>query len=135
MHPTRATENDAARNGHEIGGRDEIAEDVKEFGHGLAREDVARKKDAGKNREKGELHGFGLGIGLAGNQDAEREGNKDIREGKEGENHPAAGNGYAEYETHEGKNHAKFEKADHQIGKQLSEEQAHRAHWGNEKLF
>src|ERR1700676_2589156 len=135
MHPSCAAENDAARNVDEIGGGDAITENVKEFGHGFARKDVARKKDAGKNREESELHGLRLGIGFAGDQDAERERHEDVRKGKQGEQQNAAVNGHAENKAHEGENHAEFEEADHQVGKQLAEQQAHGAHRGDEKLF
>src|ERR1700674_2784302 len=60
VHPPCAAEDDAAGDVDEIGGGDEIAEDEEEFGHGFAREDVAGEKDAGKDGEKGELHGFCL---------------------------------------------------------------------------
>src|SRR5215469_4613379 len=78
MNQSGAAKDDAASDVDEIGGGNEIAENEEEFRHGFARENIAGEKDAGKNREEGELHGFGLGIGFAGDEDAQRERHEDI---------------------------------------------------------
>src|SRR5258708_4455695 len=120
MHPACAAENNATGNVDEISGGHKVAEDIKEFGHGLPRENIAREENTGKNGEESELHGFGLRIGFAGNQDAERQRNEDVRQGKQCQKNNAAVDGHAKDEAHEGENHAQLEKADHQVGKQLA---------------
>src|ERR1700751_5052174 len=67
MHPACTAKNNAAGDVDEISGGHEVAENIKELGHGFAGEYVAREKDTGKNRQESKLHGFGLGIGFAGN--------------------------------------------------------------------
>jgi len=41
-------------------------------------ENVTGKKDAGQNGQERQLHGFGLGVGFAGNQNAQRQRNKKV---------------------------------------------------------
>src|SRR3981189_1320955 len=67
----------------EIAGGNEVADDVEESRHGLARENVAGEKDAGKKGQKGELDGFGLRLGFAGDENADGKRNKKVRNGKE----------------------------------------------------
>jgi hypothetical protein len=76
MDPVGAAKNDATGDVDEISGGNEKAEGVAELGHGLAREDVTREKDAREDGQEGQLHGLRLGTGFAGNEDAERERNK-----------------------------------------------------------
>src|ERR1700730_1666598 len=62
-----AAKNDSAGDVDEITGGNEIADDPKKDGHGLAGENVAGKENAGQDGDKRELHGFALGAGPAGN--------------------------------------------------------------------
>ena len=135
MSPTGATKDDAARDVDEICGGNEVAEEEEKFGHGLAREDVTREEDAGKDSEESELHGVRLGSGLTGNEDAQRERNKNVRQGKACEEQHAPMNGNKKQKAHSEENHGEFKKADAEIRKQFAEKQAHRTHWGDEKLL
>ena len=83
MDDAGAAQNHAAGDVDEIAGRNEIAERVEKLGHGLARENISGKKDARQDGEKRELHGFGLGIGFAGNENAEGETKRKYTEAKE----------------------------------------------------
>src|ERR1700693_3483525 len=116
MDPTRATKNDAAGDVNEVGGGNEEAEGVTEFGHGFAREDVAGEKDARENGEKCELHRLCLGGGFTGNQNAERERDEEIGKREKSEKDDATVDGNAEDEDHEGEQHGQFEEADGEIG-------------------
>ena len=78
MDDTGAAQNHAACDVDEIAGGNEIAERVEKLGHGLARENISGKKDAWQNGEKRELHGFGLGVCFAGDEDAEGERNENV---------------------------------------------------------
>lgn len=135
MGPGGATENDAASNVDEVGGGNKVAEGVEEFGHGFAREDVAREKDAGENGEEGELHGVGLGSGFAGNEDAEGERNENVGKRETGQKQDAAMNGDEKEEAHGDENHRELEETDGEIRKKFAEKQAHGANGSDEKLL
>ena len=135
MNPTGAAKNDAASDVDEVSGGNKKADVVEEFGHGFAGKDVAGEKDAGKNGEKGELHGVSLRSGLAGNENAERERNEDVRQGEEGQKDDAAVNGDLEEEAHGGDDHEEFEKADAEVGEEFAKQQAHGANGGDEELL
>jgi len=77
-----------------------------------ARENVAGEKDAGKKGQKGELDGFGLRLGFAGDQNSNGKGNEEIGNGKESQKKDAAVNGDLKDEAHEGNNRTKFRKPD-----------------------
>src|SRR4030095_12412817 len=64
-------QNYAARDVDKVAGGNEVADNVKDFGHSFAREDIAGEKDAGQDSQKGQRHGLRLRIGLAGNQNAQ----------------------------------------------------------------
>src|SRR5215469_12547392 len=115
MLPAGAAEDDTARDVNEIGCGNEVTEDEEKSGHGLAREDVTREKDAGEDGEEGKLHGFGLRVGLAGDEDAKREREEDIWERKDSEENHAAVDGYLKDEAHESENHEQFDKPNDQI--------------------
>src|SRR5262249_32090662 len=66
-----AAQNHSTRDVDEIAGRDEVADDVEYFGHSFTRENIAGKKDAGQDRQKGELHGFGLRVRFAGDENTQ----------------------------------------------------------------
>ena len=106
-----AAEDDASRDVGEIGGGYEVADGLEDRGHGLAREDITGKENAGQNGKKSKLHGFGLGIRLAGDKDTQREGGKKIGECENGKQKHAAMDGYLEEKTHEDENEAKLEKS------------------------
>src|SRR5215470_949116 len=55
-----AAEDDAACDVDVVGRRDQIAERIQESGNCFARKNVPREKDAREDREKSELHSFGL---------------------------------------------------------------------------
>ena len=80
MSKASAAQDDAAGDVDVIAGGNEVADDVKNSGHGFTRKDVAGEEDAGKEGEKGELNGFGLRVGLAGNENAD--GQRDEKIGK-----------------------------------------------------
>ena len=86
MRESGAAQDDAAGDVDVIACRNEIADDVEEDGHGLARKDVARKEDTGKKREESELDGLRLRIGFAGNEDADGKRNKKIGQGEKRKN-------------------------------------------------
>lgn len=111
-----ATKDDAAGDVDEVGGGDEVADGVEEGGHGLAGENVAGEKDAGKNGQKSELHGFRLGICFAGDENSERECGEEIGQRKNREQQDAPVNGHAEDEAHEEKNETELEEADAEVG-------------------
>ena len=67
MSNASAAEDHAASDVDEVARRDEVADDVEDFGHGFARENVAGEEDAGQDGQKGQLHGFRLGVGPTGN--------------------------------------------------------------------
>ena len=83
-------EDDAARDVNEIRGGYKVADGVQDGRYSFPRENVAGEKNARQDGEKGELHGFGLGVGLAGDQDAERERNEKIGQRKNGEDDDVA---------------------------------------------
>src|SRR6516164_6513762 len=122
MLPAGAAEDDTARDVNKIGCRDEVTKDEEKSGHGFSREDVTREKDAGKDGEESELHGFRLGVGLARDKDAKRERDKDVREREDCEEGYAAVDGHLKDEAHKGENHAEFDEPDDEIGKKLSEQ-------------
>ena len=64
---TGAAKNDAAGDVDEVRGRNKKAQSIEKLGHGFAREDVSREKDAGENGQKRQLHGVRLGSSFAGN--------------------------------------------------------------------
>jgi flavin reductase ActVB len=78
MSDARAPEDDAAGNVDVIARGNEIADDVEESGHGLAGENVAGKEDAGKKSQEGKLDGLGLGVGFAGDENANGKRNEKI---------------------------------------------------------
>src|SRR5712692_10767206 len=135
MRKAGAAQDDAAGDVDVIAGGNEIADDVEDRGHGLAREDVAGKEDAGEKGEEGELDGLGLGVGFAGDENADGKRNEKIGERKEREKQDVAMNGNLKDEAHEGENQAQFGKTDRQIGKELAEKQAHGANGRDEQLF
>src|SRR6202171_6762311 len=124
MRKAGAAQDDAAGDVDVIAGGNEIADDVENSGHGLARKDVAGEEDAGEKREKGELDGFGLGVGFAGDENADGKRNEKIGERKERENEKVAVNGNLKDEAHEGENQTPFGKTDRAIGKELGEKKA-----------
>src|ERR1700730_687774 len=116
MGDPRPTENDAASDVDEVAGRDEITDGFEQEGHGLPRKDVAREKYARENGEKGELHGLSLRVGFAGNENAERQGDENIGQGKNCEEPNAAMNRHAENKTNARQDQAKLEETDCKIG-------------------
>src|SRR5438445_3203146 len=135
MSDAGATKDDSARDVDVIRRGNQIAERIQESGDGFAREDVAREKHAGKNREKRELHCFGLGRRFAGDENAKRKRGKEIRQRKKREQKEVAVNGHEKDEAHEREDKAELEKSDEQVRKQFAEEKAERANWCYEKLF
>src|SRR5260370_15913252 len=101
-----------------IAGGNEIADDVEDDRHGLARKDVEREENAGQEGEKGELDGVGLRVGCAGDENANGKRNEKIRKRKECENQYVAVNGNLKDEAHEGENQAEFGKTDAGIRKE-----------------
>src|SRR5712691_4547886 len=73
MRKAGAAENDAPGDVDVIAGRNQIADEVKNGGHGFARKDVAGEENAGEKGKEGELDRLGLGIGLTGNENADGE--------------------------------------------------------------
>src|SRR5260370_40693133 len=131
----RSTEDDAASDVDEIACGDEIADDVKKGGHGLAREDVAREENAGEKGQEAELDGFRLRVGLAGNENADGKRNEKVRKENECEKKNAARNGNLKDKAHGGDNRAEFGKTDGEVGKELAEKKAHGADGRDEQLF
>src|SRR5256885_26147 len=121
MSDAGAAKNDSARDVDVIRCGNQVAERVQKSRDGFAWEDVAREKDAGQNGEKSELHCFGLGRGFAGNENAERERGKEIRQRKKRQQKEVAVNGHEKNEAHERQDQAKFKKADEQVRKQFAE--------------
>src|SRR5580700_12074917 len=64
MLDTGPAEDDAASDVDEIGGRNQVADRIEECGHGFARENIPRKENARKNRQKSQLHSLGLRFGF-----------------------------------------------------------------------
>src|SRR5690348_3287098 len=116
MRETCAAQNDAASDVDVIACRNEIAEDVKEFRHCLARKDVTGKKNAGEKREERELYGFGLGIGLAGNEDAYGKRDKEVGQGEKSKQQYVSVDRNLEHKAHEGDNGTELRESDKQIG-------------------
>src|SRR5436190_12536656 len=135
MNHSRAAKNDAARNVDVVGCGNEVTESMEDPRHGLTREDVAGKKDAGKNGQKRKLHGLCLRIGLAGNENAKRKRDKKIRQREQGQKKYVAMDGHTEDEAHESQDERELEESDAQVGKQFAEQQAHRPDGGDEELF
>src|SRR5256885_7838696 len=135
MSDAGAAKNDSARDVDVIRSGNQIAERVQKSRDGFAREDVPRKKYAGENREKRELHCFRLRRGFAGDEDAKRECSKEIGQRKKREQKEVAVNGHEKNEAHERENETEFEETDEQVRKQFAEEKAERANWSHEKLF
>ena len=133
--PLRTAEDDAAGDVDVVGRGNEIAEDVEEFGHGLAGENITGEENAGKDGEKSELHRMGLRRGLAGNENPKGEGDEEVRKREEGQEQDAAMDGHEEKETHGEKQHAEFEETDGQIGKELAKKESHWTYGGDEELF
>src|SRR2546429_4755889 len=130
-----ATQDDPAGDVDVIAGGNEIADDVEDRGHGLARKDVAGEKDAGEKGEEGELDGFGLRVGFAGDENADGKRNEKIGERKERKNQYVAVDGNLKDEAHEGENQAELGKTDGEIGKELAEKKTHGADRRDEQLF
>src|SRR5260370_34116658 len=63
MRKAGAAQDDAAGDVDVIARGNEIADDVEDGGHGLAREDVAGEEDAGEKGQEGQLDGLGLPVG------------------------------------------------------------------------
>src|SRR5579863_6622760 len=55
-------QNHSARDIDEIARRNEITDHIEEFGHGLPRKNVTRKKNTWQDRQKRQLHGLRLRI-------------------------------------------------------------------------
>src|ERR1700730_1721258 len=127
MREAGAAQDDAAGDVDVIAGGNEIADDVEDDGHGLARKDVTGEEDAGEKGEEGELDGLGLGVGFAGDENADGKRNEKIGERKEREKQNAAVNGNLKDKAHEGENQAQFGKTDGEIGKELAEKETHGA--------
>ena len=135
MREAGAAQDDAAGDVDVIAGGNEIADDVEDGGHGLAREDVPRKENAGEKGQEGELDGLGLGVGFAGDENADGKRNEKIGERKERENQDVAVNGNLKDEAHEGENQTELGKTDGEIGKQFAEKKTHGADRRDEQLF
>src|SRR5438477_7786655 len=135
MRDAGAAKNDSARDVDVIRCGNQIAKRVQKSRDGFAREDVAREKNAGENGEKRELHCFGLGRGLAGDENAERECSKEIRQRKKREQEEVAVNGHEKNKAHEREDQAKFKKTDEQVRKQFAEEKAEWADWSHKELL
>src|SRR6266481_2242001 len=121
MREASAAQYDAARDVDVIAGGNKVAEDEEEFRHGFARENVARKENAGEESEEGELNGFGLRIGFTGDQDADGQRDEKVRQREESEQEDIAVDGDLKDEAHEGDDGAELGKTDHQVGKQFAE--------------
>src|SRR5438876_5261594 len=135
MSDAGATKNDSARDVDVIGCGNQITERVQKSGDGFAREDVAREKDAGENREKRELHCFGLGRCFAGDENAKRERGKEIRQRKKREQKQVAVNGHEKHKAHERENEAQFEETNEEVRKQFAEEKAEWTDRSHKELF
>src|SRR5258708_1758993 len=116
MREAGAAQDDAAGDVDVIACGDEKADDVEERGHGLSREKVAGKEDSWEKGEEGELDGLGLGVGFAGDENADGKRNEKIGERKERENQYVAVNGNLKDEAHESENQTEFGKTDREIG-------------------
>src|ERR1700682_356885 len=127
--------NDTARDVNEIGRGDEIAKTAKDEGHGLAGKDVPREENAREDSKKGQLHSFSLRARFAGDEDAEREGDEDVRQGKKRQQQNAAVDGNAENEAHGGDDQAKLEESDSEIRKEFAKKQTKGTHGRDEKLL
>src|SRR5467141_1652814 len=112
MREAGAAQDDAAGDVDVIAGGNEIADDVENGGHGFSRKDVAGEEDAGKEGEKGELNGFGLRVGLAGNENADGQLDEKIGKRKERKKQHVSVNRHLKDEAHEAENHAELEKTD-----------------------
>src|SRR5207244_6655332 len=93
-----------------------------------------QEEDAREKGYEGECDGLGLGIGFAGDENADRKRNKKIGKREEGEKYNTAVNGNLKDKAHEGENQRQFGKTDRQIGKELAEEKTHGAHRRDEQL-
>src|SRR2546427_12306114 len=102
MRKAGAAQDDAAGDVDVIAGGNEIADDVEDDGHGLARKNVTGEEDAGEKGEKGKLDGFGLGVGFAGDEKAYVKRDEKIGERKERKNEHGAVKGKLKNEAHEG---------------------------------
>src|SRR6267378_727755 len=112
MSEAGAAQDDAAGDVDVIAGGNEVTDDVEHGGHGFAWEDVAREEDAGEKGEEGELNGLGLGVGSAGDENADGKRNEKIGERKEPEKQNVAMNGNLKDEAHEGENQTQLGKTD-----------------------
>src|SRR6267142_1754282 len=135
MRKASAAQDDAAGDVDVIAGGNEIADDVEDDGHGLARKNVTGEEDAGEKGEKSKLEGLGLGVGFAGDENAYGKRDEKIGERKERKNQYVAVNGNLKNEAHEGENQAELGETDGQIGKELAEKKAHGADRRDEQLF
>src|SRR5580693_5271157 len=135
MSDSCTAEDHAAGDVDEVSGGDEIAEGIKERGHRFAGEDVSGEKYAREDGQKSQLHGLRVGVGLAGDEDAERERDEQIGKRKNREKDDTAMYGHLEDETHERQNEAELEETDAEIRKKLAQEQAHRTNRRDEKLL
>src|SRR5713226_9671636 len=116
MREAGAAQNDAAGDIDVIAGGNEIADDVEDGRHRLAREDVAGEEDAGEKGEEGQLDGLGLGVGFAGDENADGKRDEKIGQRKERKNQYVAVNGNLKDEAHESENQTEFGKTDREIG-------------------
>src|SRR3982074_541406 len=115
MRETGATENNSARDVDVIAGRDEVADDVKKLRHGFAGKNVARKENAGKKSEEGELNGFGLRVGFAGNENADGKSDEEVWQGKEPEQQHISVDRNLKHEAHKSDDGAQLCKSDDQV--------------------
>src|ERR1700680_4135638 len=106
-----AAQNNSAGDVDEIAGRNEIADDAKKDGHGLAREDIAGKENAGQDGNKRELHGFALRAGFTGNENTQRKRYEQVRQREQSEKQNAAVDRHLKNKTHATENQAKLGKA------------------------
>src|SRR5208337_199040 len=135
MYPAGAAQDDSAGDIDVISRGHKITEVVEELGHRLAGKDVTGKKDAREDGKKRELHGLRLGRRFAGNQDAQRQRNEEVRQREKREKDDTSMNGHAKKESHRNQQHAELEESYPEIRKQLAEQQAHGAHRGHEELL
>src|SRR5215475_6939022 len=112
MADASAAQNHSASDIDKVAGGHEVADRVESLGHGFAREDVTGEKNTGQDGEEGQLHGFGLSVGFARNQYAQRKRNKDIRQRQERKQKNTAVNGDMEREAHEREDQQQLKKAD-----------------------
>src|SRR4029077_16006727 len=130
-----AAQDHPAGNIDKISRRNQIAQREEKLGHGFQRENVTGEKDTWQNRQKRQLHGFRLRVGLAGNQNSQRQRNKNVRQRQDGQQDYVAVNRHAKCEAHERQNHAQFKKSDAQIWQQFAQQQSHRPNRRDEQLF